>query len=272
MGQKVLSKPWFVQVPEECPAEIEQLIDLCLATEPADRPTAKQAFDIISSCSPHLPALAPPTPAPIPHQQAALSPDDPESWVEMPAVETVEINSIPMGSLGDQSRQQSLSGVPSYARCMQSISQQPAPASGGDSSADELAVGHELPLKGQSISQNALHQFQTADMSSATAQERHDHEAGLQKGHQLPYQQQQAGDEDSMYSLAGSDNASLPTAAPMHLEKGSQGTLPLGVFGHLYPSPFDMADDESGASSWCWQTGQAVSGVHSDPDLSGPQR
>ena len=41
-----------MQAPQECPAEVEQLIDLCLAMEPADRPSAKQAFDIISSCSP----------------------------------------------------------------------------------------------------------------------------------------------------------------------------------------------------------------------------
>lgn len=269
--QKVLRKPWCAQVPQECPAEIEQLIDMCLATKPADRPTAKQAFDIISSCSPHLPALAPPTPAPIPHQQAAASADNAESWVETPAVESVDVGGITMGSLGEQSRQHTTGDGQSPAHCMQSPSQQTSAAKHQDTSADALAIRHELPFEGQSTPQNSSPQQKTAETSSANAQTGPDQGAEWQDRHQLPYQQQQRGVKDKMYSLAGSEDTLQPATVPTHLTDWSQGALPLGVFGHLYPSPFDMADDESGGSSWGWQTGQAVSGVQSDPDLSGPQ-
>lgn len=258
-------------MPEECPAEVEQLIDLCLATEPADRPTAKQAFDIISSCSPHSPALAPSTPAPIPLQQASASADNLESWVETPAVETVDIGAIPVGSLDSQSRQQSMGSVQSLAQSMQSLSQQLSAAHRQDHPASALAIEHELPFEGQSTSQNVLHQSQTAQTFSAPMGPGQD--LGWQDGCQLRHQQQRHGVKDNNYSFAGSDNAPLPGATvPTHLTNGSKGTLPLGVFGHLYPSPFDMADDGSGDSIWGWQNGQAVSGVHSDPDMTEDQR
>ena len=265
MQQMMMSKPWCVQVPEECPAEIEQLIDMCLATEPADRPTAKQAFDIISSCSSHLPAVAPPPPTPIPLQQAAASADNPESCVEMPAVETVDTGGIPMGSLDDQSRQ-------SLSHCRQSFSQQSSAASCRDHSADAHVMGHKQPLHGQTAPQHAFHQSQTAGTSSANALMGPGQDLEWPEGHQSPVQQQQRGVTNSMYSLAGSGNAPTRATVPTHLANGSQGALPLGVFGHLYPSPFDMADDESDGSSWGWQTRQAVSGVPADSAILGPQQ
>lgn len=36
-----------LQVPEECPLAIAQLIDDCLENPPRERPTARQAYDII---------------------------------------------------------------------------------------------------------------------------------------------------------------------------------------------------------------------------------
>ena len=39
----------LVQVPEECPQAIADLVDTCLNESPAARPTAQQIFDIISS-------------------------------------------------------------------------------------------------------------------------------------------------------------------------------------------------------------------------------
>ncbi len=53
------------QVPEECPESIAELIDECLERPPEDRPSAKEAFEVIkNSMSPELcravrPALSP---------------------------------------------------------------------------------------------------------------------------------------------------------------------------------------------------------------------
>ncbi len=43
------SAAYVVQVPEECPQAIADLVDTCLNESPAARPTAQQIFDIISS-------------------------------------------------------------------------------------------------------------------------------------------------------------------------------------------------------------------------------
>ena len=272
MGRQVLSKPWCVQVPEECPAEVEQLIDMCLATNPADRPTAKEAFDIISSCNPHLPAVAPPAPAPIPHQQAAASADAPEIWVQSPAIEAVDVACVPHPSMGcpdDHSRQQA-----AFAHCRQSF-QQSAGSNGKGASAEARALGHKLPFTNLGIPLNGTHQPQssTAGMS-VLSKTWPDQAAELDDGHQLPSQQQEGdGANNTMYSLARPHgNSTPPSAHHNHLANGSQGALPSGMFGHLYPSPFDVADDESGGSVWCWQPGIAASGVHSDQDLIQPQQ
>lgn len=273
---RVLSKLWCVQVPEECPAEIEQLIDLCLATDPADRPTAKEAFDIISSCNPHLPAVAPPTPAPIPHQQAAASADAPESWVQLPSIEAVDVACIPQPSVGssdEESRQQAVCHVPGFAHCKQSFQQSPA-LHGEGGSAEAPALGHELSFTNLGIPLNGTHQAQTLTAGmSALNKTWPDQAAELHNGHQLPSQQQEGdGAKDTMYSLARPRDATPPSAHHNHLAAGSQGALPSGMLGHLYPSPFDVADDESGDCVWCWQPGLAASVVHSDQDLLQPQQ
>ena len=43
-----LNESWLAgRVPDECPKEIAQLIDNCLATEPNDRPTAREVIRAI---------------------------------------------------------------------------------------------------------------------------------------------------------------------------------------------------------------------------------
>ena len=253
----MVSKWCSAQVPEECPAEIEQLIDLCLATEPADRPTAKQAFDIISCCNPHLPAPAPPTPPPIPHQQAAASADVPESWVQTPAIEPASVSS--------KDREQSLGGLPGSAHYLQSAFQQPATAN-GDSPSNMPAQRHQVLTAGQTVPSDGLRQYPPAGVSTATSQTPSDQDAGLQNGHQMPSRQQA---DDGAKHRSGT--ATLLTVNPTHSTNGSQDSLPLGVFGHLYPSPFAMADEGSGSSLWCWQHGQAASGSGSNQESSEPQ-
>lgn len=265
-----------MQVPEECPAEIEQLIDMCLAMDPADRPTAKEAFDVISTCNPPLPVVAPPTPAPIPHQQAAASADAPERSVQSPAVEAVGVGCVPqasMGSLDEQSRQQAVCHVPDFVHGRQSL-QQSAASNGEGSSDNALALGHKLLFTNLGIPLNGTHQPQTSAAGmSAPNKTWPNQAAGSHNGHQLLSQQQEGnGAKDTMYSLPRSANGTPPSAHHDHLAHGSQGALPSGMFGHLYPSPFDVADDESGGSTWCWQPGLAASVVHSDQDLLQPQQ
>ena len=40
-----------LQVPEECPASVVQLIEDCMEKPPEGRPTARQAYDIIKECA-----------------------------------------------------------------------------------------------------------------------------------------------------------------------------------------------------------------------------
>lgn len=49
-----------MQVPEECPLAIAQLIDDCLENPPKERPSARQAYDIIKAAltPSHSPPLA----------------------------------------------------------------------------------------------------------------------------------------------------------------------------------------------------------------------
>ena len=48
-----------MQVPEECPLCIAQLIDDCLENPPRERPSARQAYDIIKTALAPLQALPP---------------------------------------------------------------------------------------------------------------------------------------------------------------------------------------------------------------------
>ena len=52
-GPVDLTKPLLLrrQVPEECPAAIAQLIQDCMGRPPDERPSARQAYDIIRSAS-----------------------------------------------------------------------------------------------------------------------------------------------------------------------------------------------------------------------------
>ena len=40
---------WMCRVPEECPQEIADLVQQCKAVDPRQRPSARQAFDIIKA-------------------------------------------------------------------------------------------------------------------------------------------------------------------------------------------------------------------------------
>lgn len=249
------------QVPEECPAEIEQLIDLCLATEPADRPTAKQAFDIIGACSLNLPPPVPHAPSPTTHQQEAVSAGALESCSPPPGMQAVGIVHASVPAMGGQS-QKSLGSQPGSGAGMQSSFQPAAVADG--TLASMPAPGHYMPVVGHSTPLNGLGQA-PSEIQTAT---RSDQDVRLQDGSQPPVLQLEGGGaEHSMYSVLEAGKVTSHTAEDTHLTEGS---LPLGVFGHLYPSPFAMADDDSGDSLWCWQHRQAASGVGSDQDSAEP--
>lgn len=245
-----------VQVPEECPAEIEQLIDLCLATEPADRPTAKQAFDIIGACSLHLPPPVPPTPAPTPLHQDAVPSRSVESkhLSTPPGSDGAEVVHVSEPSMAVQ-RHKSLSSLSGPGDSVPSTSEQAAAVDG----IVGMPARHQVPVVGHNKPLNGLHQPPSGEVSTANWPE---HSGEVQKGHQPPFQQQNGlGVKHSMYSSSQAGIATSPTADHNDMAKGS---LPLGVLGHLYPSPFAMADDDSGGSSWSWPHGPAVPGIGSD--------
>lgn len=240
------------QVPEECPAEIEQLIDLCLATEPADRPTAKQAFDTISACSPHLAAPSPPIPPPPTHGRSG--PHLADSQASRHSAEASSpSNGQVLASQGHgkaNTRRQQLSAVSMPGRA-QSIelppwqSQQPHSEAGPasvqlsslDSSPDrqgpsEAAQTVQVPPEHLGRHQSNAIQHQMPATSQA-AQDIRQHTCWLAEH----------GQEDSL--AAGQDESSTCAS----------GGLPLGVQGHLYPSPFAFAADDSGPL-WSWHNGQ----------------
>ena len=55
-----LSRGMCAQVPEECPLAIAQLIDDCLENPPRERPSARQAHDIIKAALVPAPSSPPP--------------------------------------------------------------------------------------------------------------------------------------------------------------------------------------------------------------------
>ena len=249
-----------VQVPEECPAEIEQLIDLCLATDSADRPTAKQAFDIIGACS-----LTPPPPvhptSPPQQDVASLGAVESGRCPTAPGTEGVEVVHVSEVSMGVQREKSMGSLLRPAAHSVHSTSQPPTVADG--TLANMPAPRHQGPVMGHDNTLTAWLQSPSGQVSTATWS---DH-SGV--GHQSPFQQQGGGEaKHSMCSSSDAGVATWPTAERNHLANGS---LPLGVYGHLYPSPFAMADDDSGGSLWCWQHRQAAPGVGSDQDSAEPQ-
>lgn len=214
------------QVPQECPLQVEQLIDLCLATDPADRPTAKQAFDIISTCSspaatavlpPVSPAVQQPPQTAAPPQAAATAADTNHQQQQQPQKELHVLQGI-----------SAQSGHPQ-------VSQLSQPA--------ELLPG------------NIAHPIQEA------AAQHIESEQQLLPDASVPMQQvtRQPGSDGMQRHLAGLSNQGVDqhAAAPTLGYDTSLG-LPMGVLGHLYPSPFAVAADASSGPLWDWQTSAAV--------------
>ena len=59
VSSATLSQGMCAQVPEECPLAIAQLIDDCLENPPRDRPSARQAYDIIKAALVPAPSSPP---------------------------------------------------------------------------------------------------------------------------------------------------------------------------------------------------------------------
>ena len=239
-----------VQVPEECPAEVEQLIDLCLATDPADRPTAKQAFDIISTCSPPLAA-----PDPAPRQQAATSA---ATWMQAPAVQSADRNAALTSSLGTQSaqldREQPLTNLQNGKHA------QSGAANGNHHvSPDGMVLGQQLPselgvrqpswqqpsLLGHSVKRAHTADSQTTKHGNAEISSSQQQDIALTDNYPPP-----------MYEQNLVSDSSQPLSNSL---TGLQAAMPVGVFGHLYPSPFALAADDCSGPLWCWRNEQAAS-------------
>ena len=237
-----------MQAPEECPAEIEQLIDLCLATDPTDRPTAKQAFDIISACSPHLAAPSPPNPS-----QPTHLPADPQladsraSWQSAAAAADMYNRQ----ALADHSSDAAGNQTPQQASARTcALEQSQTPSAWQPSQADASLVSGQMSTD-QLQSAGSTTESQASDCRGA-AQVVLSEQGDTRAQHQLP--QRQTGGQDSSqhtwwpveYGQEGSPSTGQHASA-----SHASGTLPLGAQGHLYPSPFAMAVDDSGPL-WSW--------------------
>ena len=241
-----------LQVPQECPAEIEQLIDLCLATEPSDRPTAKQAFDIISACSPTL--AAPIFPADSQTRQQSITPPS---------------HQVMAGHASDtepQPNQSVLTGP--FGLQLQRIS---AAEQGPHKESQQRSLS--VPGKGYDAAQLSVHQRLDPQKSSANAQL--EGTADLTQAQNSVSHQQAAPDRpvDSYVSigqLQGLQHQSeLQVPHPWRAASAGQAendvppdsmsdSLPLGVQGHLYPSPFAMAMDDGSGPLWSWPDASAA--------------
>ncbi|DBB04569.1 hypothetical protein WJX77_008736 [Trebouxia sp. C0004] len=233
-----------IKAPEECPAEIEQLIDLCLATDPRDRPTAKQAFDIISACSPHLAAPSPPTPP-----QPIHVPDEPQltdsqaTWRSAAAADLHNRQALAehrSDSAGNQTQQQAPAWASAQEQCHTPCAWQPSHAdarvASGQMSTDQLQTA------------GSTADSQTSDCRR-TAQAVPSEPADMRAQHQLPKRRTER--QDSSQHSWWPDEYGQDSTGQHVSSTHASGMLPLGAQGHLYPSPFAMAVDDSGPL-WSW--------------------
>lgn len=236
-----------MQAPEECPAEIEQLIDSCLATDPKDRPTAKQAFDIISACSPHLAAPSPPTPPQAIHVPAEPQlADSQASWRSAAAADLRNGQALAdqrCDTAGNQTQQQ----APARASAQE---QSDTPSAWQPSQADASFASRQVSTD-QLQSAGSTADSQTSDCAR-TAQAVPSERGDMKTQHQLPkrWTERQDSSQHTWWPVEYGQERSPSTGQRVSSTHAS-GTLPLGAQGHLYPSPFAMAVDNSGPL-WSW--------------------
>ena len=227
------------QVPQECPLQVEQLIDLCLATDPADRPTAKQAFDIISSCS------SPAATAVLPRVSPAVQ--QPPETAAPPQAAATAVDTNQQQQQQQQQHQQ-----------LQQQQRQPQKElhvlQGTSAQSGHLQVS-QLTQPAELLPGDIAHPIQEA------AAQHTDSEQQLPPDASVPMQQvtKQPGSDGMQRHLAGLSNQGVD----QHAAASTQGydtslVLPMGVLGHLYPSPFAVAADASSGPLWDWQTSAAV--------------
>ncbi len=233
-----------MQAPEECPAEIEQLIDLCLATDPTDRPTAKQAFDVISACSPHLAAPSPPTPQQPIHLPAEPRLADSQASWQSAAAANLYNGQAPAdhrsGAAGCQTPQQASTRG----------SAQETPSAWQPSQVDASLASRQMSTD-QMQSAGSTADSQASDCQR-TAQAVPSEQGDMRAQHQLPKQWTEGQDssQHTWWPVEYGQERSPSTGQHASATPAS-GTLPLGAQGHLYPSPFAMAVDDSGPL-WSW--------------------
>ncbi len=240
------------------------MIDLCLATEPTDRPTAKQAFDIISSCSPHLAA---PSPAATP--QLSQEPIQPQlasvdqSTSSQPAAAArfhgeEQAAADTRGAAVDWTRQQlQVQQAQAQVQSVEMPTWQSQAASIQPGLSCAQMPGHQLSLLENDAESHAFDSKgvpQTASLSTQAVW------SGTDKGSALPHQMlavSQDGQDTSRRKWWSSSQGQAhlsPVSQSVPVDQ-TAGMLPLGVQGHLYPSPFAMAADDASGPLWSWHNG-----------------
>ena len=220
---------------------------MCLATDPSDRPTAKQAFDVISACSPHLAAPSPPTPP-----QAIHLPADPQladsqpSWRSAVAADLYNGQTLADHSsdaAGNQTQQQASTRVSAPEQSRTPSAWQPSQADA--SLASRQMSTDQLQTAGSTTDSQA-------SVCRRTAQAEPSEQGGMRAQHQLPKQHTEGQDssQHTWWPVEYGQERS-PSTGQHASSTHTSGTLPLGAQGHLYPSPFAMALDDSGPL-WSW--------------------
>ena len=211
---------------------------MCLATDPADRPTAKQAFDIISACSTAgaasgLPPVQPPA-QPRPQDRPAL---------QSSAV-TLEASQQQQPQLDMETHSQHIVPDDHVRHGSQQLAQ---------SRQSEPSVPNGL----QYSPQNTAIQMTDRSQEAASAEECHvrrQEQTAVHSGSQSA----QAGPFRLLHQPVVPTPNQQVTSVPAWGYDTAAG-LPTGVLGHLYPSPFAVAADaSSGGPEWDWQTAAVV--------------
>lgn len=224
-----------MQVPLECPFEVEQLIDMCLATDPSERPTAKQAFDIISSCATPaasaLPANAASQPVP-PVQELATHQAISGGAASQKPSAAAQSHGL-QGAIDPGQAGQQFPAAPAQSKLLPHNSHSQPPNMASEHSPSKL-----LQSAGNAAS-SPPGQLGTA--TPGLRDQRQQHSNGMAK-HEGIYAQA------SLWLDSG----------PLNGVQSPATAMPTGVYGHLYPSPFAAAMDTSSGPLWDWQQSPVV--------------
>lgn len=231
---------------------------MCLATDPADRPTAKQAFDVISACSGPAAVSAHPAVPPTPNAPAL------NKAAAQAAVDDSHAN------LGQSQQQQQQQVGLAYGSHQQQ--EQVGLAHWNNQQQEQAGLAHRNNQQHAHAEPDEMAEASQAIEPPSLLMYQHEQQTTLPfpgNVRQPPTQvvvdtgQLQQSRTHAEGHSAAPDLGDVHPPPPPGQEAPSGGYdtaagLPTGVLGHLYPSPFAIAADASSGPLWDWQTAAVV--------------